>query len=81
MMGLLVEINEGTYGLQQLEPDDYLELRNRFAMAALTGLVVSSESSNIRVLAEAAYQLADAMLDEHSNKFEEMRSQKFGPRT
>ncbi|MGB9154361.1 MAG: hypothetical protein WCD70_14880 [Alphaproteobacteria bacterium] len=52
-------------------PDGGVELRDRFAMAALTGLL-SAEPDNeiydLRVVTLRAYQLADAMLEARGEK-------------
>lgn len=44
--------------------ETHLKLRDQFAMAALTGLMVGVSIYNSTAMAESAYKLADAMLKE-----------------
>jgi hypothetical protein len=43
-------------------PRQYNEIRDRFAAAALTGLLAADTSLNSEEIGRSAYQLADAML-------------------
>lgn len=48
---------------------DTMMLRDRFAMAALTGIIASTDSEDVdtvREIAQTAYDFADAMLDERA---------------